>query len=159
MNKTTVDHISARSTMKALVLPEHTPLMEAIDRFASNEGQHGIFLVNNDNRLTGVVNNMDLLDWARLQFDVMPGKAPLTVGKVRRLISAKYVSDLAVPNSERKSINLNETLADALTKMANYDLEDIAVVDNDGHIVNDLRLSEVLSFALHVERGDAPSIE
>lgn len=159
MSKVTVAQVSAVSTMKALVLPEHTPLMEAIDRFASNEGQHGIFLVNDENRLTGVVNNMDLLDWARLQFDVMPGKAPLTVGKVRRLISAECICDLAVPGSESKSISLNDSLDDALIKMANYDLEDIAVIDGDGRIVNDLRLSEVLSFALHVERGDAPPAE
>ncbi len=90
MKKTLVAEVSALSTMKALVLPERTPLAEAIDRFASNEGQHGIFLTGDDGRLSGVVNNEDLLDWARLQFDVMPGD-PLPVGKVRRLISATTI--------------------------------------------------------------------
>lgn len=140
--------------MKALVLPEKTPLAEAIDRFASNEGQHGIFLRGEDGSLAGVVNNGDLMDWARLQFDVMPGDLPLPVGKVRRLISATTIRDLAGRNSARMSVSINDSLADALTKMATFDLEDIAVLDETGHIVNDLRLSEVLSFALRVERSD-----
>ena len=104
-----------------------------------------------------MVNNVDLLDWARLQFDVMPGKAPLSVGKVRRLISATVIRDLAVPGSEHKSINVTDSLDNALATMADYDLEDIAVIDDDGRIVNDLRLSEVLSFALHIQRDDESS--
>ena len=154
MKRTPVSEVSALSTMKALVLPEHTPLAEAIDQFASNEGQHGIFLRGDDGRLTGVVNNSDLMDWARLQFDVMPGDLPLPVGKVRRLISATCIRDLAARNSARMSVSVNDSLADALSRMATFELEDIAVLDEGGHIVNDLRLSEVLSFALRIERGD-----
>ena len=152
MKNTLVAEVSALSTMKALVLPERTPLTEAIDRFASNEGQHGIFLTGDDGRLSGVVNNEDLLDWARLQFDVMPGD-PLPVGKVRRLISATAISDLAGRNSARMSVRVNETISDALIRMASFELEDIAVLDEEGRVVNDLRLSEVLSFALRMERS------
>jgi CBS-domain-containing membrane protein len=154
MKKTSVAEVSALSTMKALVLPERTPLTEAIDRFASNEGQHGIFLTGDDGRLSGVVNNEDLLDWARLQFDVMPGD-PLPVGKVRRLISATTIADLAGRNSARMSVRVNETISDALVRMASFELEDIAVLDNEGRVVNDLRLSEVLSFALAIQRRQA----
>lgn len=152
MKRTSVAEVSALSTMKALVLPEKTPLAEAIDSFASNEGQHGIFVSGEDGKLAGVVNNADLLDWARLQFDVMPGD-PLAVGKVRRLMSAKNISDLAGRNSKSMSVTVTETLADALERMATFELEDIAVLDEDGRIVNDLRLSEVLSFALRIQRG------
>lgn len=158
MKRTPVAKVCAISTMKALILPEDTPVREAIDRFASNEGLHGIFLIDDKERLSGVVNNADLLDWARLQFDVMPGKAPLAVGKVRRLISAKSIRDLAIPNSERKAININDSLADALVHMGNYDLRDVAVVDDDGLIVNDLRLSEVLAFALRVQNNQESSL-
>ena len=154
MKNTPVAEVSAQSTMKALVLPERTPLTEAIDRFASNEGQHGIFLTGDDGRFSGVVNNEDLLDWARLQFDVMPGD-PLPVGKVRRLISATTISDLAGRNSVRMSVRVNETISDALVRMASFELEDIAVLDEEGRVVNDLRLSEVLSFALAIQRRQA----
>jgi CBS domain-containing protein len=153
MKRTSVEKVIELSTMKALVLHKDTSLAEAIDRFASNEGQHGIFLVGDGDNLVGVVNNEDLLDWARLQFDTMPGD-PLPVGKVRRLISATSISDLAGPDSKRMSVRINETLADALARMASFELEDIAVLDEQGRIVNDLRLSEVLSFALHIRSGN-----
>lgn len=151
MKQTLVSEVAALSTMKALVLVQDTPLVEAIDRYASNEGEHGIFLCDENGVLTGVVADADMLDWARLQFDVMPGD-PLPVGKVRRLMSATHISDLAGRNSERMSVTVNETLADALERMAMFELDDIAVLDETGQIVNDLRLSEVLSFALRIER-------
>jgi CBS-domain-containing membrane protein len=155
MKRTPVARVSELSTMKALILPEDTPILEAIDRFASNEGQHGIFLTQENGRLIGVVNNRDLMDWARLQFDVIPGDLPLPVGKVRRLITATCICDLAAPDSKQMSVKLSDTLADALAKMATYELDDIAVVDDKGQVVNDLRLSEVLSFALRVNRGQS----
>ena len=156
MKRTPVARVSELSTMKALILPEDTPILEAIDRFASNEGQHGIFLTREDGRLVGVVNNQDLMDWARLQFDVIPGDLPLPVGKVRRLITARYICDLAAPDSKQMSVKLSDTLADALAKMATYDLDDIAVVDENRRVVNDLRLSEVLAFALRVNHEQSP---
>ena len=153
MKNTLVSEVAALSTMKALVLPQDTPVVEAINRFASNEGQHGIFLHDPNGVLVGVVNNADLLDWARLQFDVMPGD-PLPVGKVRRLVSASHIRDLAVRNSARMSVTVNETLADALERMATFELEDIAVLDEQGQTVNDPRLSEVLSFAVRIQSKD-----
>ena len=153
MRKTPVSKVSQTSTMKALVLPLETPIEEAIDRFASNEGQHGIFLTGKDGCLAGVVNNADLLDWARLQFELIPGDLPLPVGKVRRLLGAKNIGDLAVPDSKQMSVHLDETLAVALERMARFNLEDIAVVDAKNRVVNDLRLSEVVSFALHVRQN------
>ena len=156
MKNAPVAQVSKLSTMKALVLPANTPILDAIHRFASNEGQHGIFLTQEDGRLTGVVNNADLMDWARLQFDVIPGGPPLPVGKVRRLITAQHICDLAARNSEQMSVKLTDTLADALATMGRYNLDDIAVVDEAGRVVNDLRLSEVLSFALRLERNQDP---
>ena len=64
---------------------------------------------------------------------------------VLRLMSAKHISGLAGCDSKRMSVTVTETLADALERMATFELEDIAVLDEDGRIVNDLRLSEVLS--------------
>ena len=138
--------------MKALVLPYNTPLETAIARFASNEGDHGIFLIDDQGRLKSIVNNRDLLDWARLQFDLGPRDMPLPVGKVRRLINASTIDDLAVDNSRELSVRLTDTLQHALDKLAQFNFYDIAVLDESGAIVNDLRLSEVLNYALRIRR-------
>ncbi|MCB0045587.1 MAG: CBS domain-containing protein [Caldilineaceae bacterium] len=152
MRHTQVSEVSKLSTMKALLLPQETPIEEAIDRYASNTTHDGIFLLGHDQRLSGIVNNADLLDWARLQFDLVPGNVPLPVGKVRRLLGAQTIGDLAVQESWRMAIRQDETLAAALEKMERYNLEDIAVIDEESRIVNDLRLSEILSFALHARQ-------
>ncbi|MCB0131260.1 MAG: CBS domain-containing protein [Caldilineaceae bacterium] len=151
MKQTPVSVVSELSTMKALVVPENTPLTVAVERFSSNEGQHGIFLTDAAGRFSAVVDNRDLLNWARVQFNLSPGEVPLPVGKTRRLLNAKLVRDLAMPDSKRKAVHLTDTLAEALNRMARHDLEDIAVLDADGHVVNDLRLSEVLAFALRLQ--------
>ena len=139
--------------MGALVLPSATPLDEAIRRFASDPSLHGVFLVDAKGLFCGVISNQDLLDWARLQFDLLSRDYMLPVGKVRRLLTAKTVGDLALPDSSKMATRLDDTLASALFVMSEYGLEDIAVIDEAGRIVNDLRLSEVLNYALQIGAG------
>ena len=143
MKETPINLVCQQSTMQGLIVPEDMPLEEAINQFASDPGLHGIFLVDDNQRLVG--------DWARLKFHLPPKGNPFSVGKTRRLMSAKTAKDLAMVDSHQMAVRLTDTLADALIKMEQYNLEDIAVVNNEGHIVNDLRLSEVLIFALQVK--------
>ena len=142
--------IASTSPMGALLLPYTTPLQEAIWQFASDASLHGIFLVDDQQHLVGVINNTDLLDWARLQFDMYGKDYKLAVHKTRRLLMAKTIGDLALPDSNRMSVSLNDSVETALQKMSRYQLEDIAVVDATGKIVNDLRLSELLNYALKI---------
>ena len=148
MKTTRVADVCQQSTMGGLLLHKDLPAQEAIARFAADDTLHGIFLVDDDERLVGVISNQDLLDWARLQFDLLPSDFPLPVGKVRRLLSAERIGDLAVPDSRKMAVRLHDTLSEALQTMAEHDLEDIAVLDETGRVINDLRLSEVLTFAL-----------
>jgi CBS-domain-containing membrane protein len=137
--------------MEGLVVHQKTPLIDAIRQFAADHTLHSIFIVDHLGRLTGVINNSDLLDWARLHFDLLPSDLPLPVGKVRRLLSAETVHDLALPDSHKMAVSMSDELGEALMKMAEFELEDIPVVDDQGVLVNDLRLSEVLAFALSDE--------
>lgn len=154
MKTTPIADVCRRSPMEGLVVTRQTGLEDAIQKFAADHRLHSIFVIDDAGRLTGVVNNHDLLDWARLHFDLLPPDFPLPVGKVRRLLSAETVQDLARPDSHRVAVRLTDTLAEALIKMAEFELEDIPVIDERGRLVNDLRLSEVLAFALSVRRGD-----
>lgn len=155
MRKTRIAEVCEQSTMQALVVSGSTPLEDVIERMAAAYTRHGIFLTDGDGRLQGVVNNSDLRDWARLQFDVPPSDHPISVGKVRRLLGAITIADLAMPESREMSVRLEDTLDVALNKMSQYGLEDIAVLDGNGRVVNDLRLPEVLAYALRVRRSRA----
>lgn len=137
--------------MGAMIAHEKRPLRPTIDKFSHEHSKHSIFLVDENGRFVGVINNRDLLDWARLQFNVYPSDYKMSVHHVRRLLLAESIGDLARPESKKMSVRLSDSIEEALRVMTEFDLEDIAVLDEDGRVANDLRLSEVLRFALNLE--------
>lgn len=134
--------------MQAVVIQRDMLLDEAVRLFATNHDLRGIFLVGPDGRLTGVINKVDLLTWVSMQMDQQPGGEPMNKGQLRRLLMAEHVSDLAAKGSEEAAVRLDQTLADALFNMTTHRLTDIPVLDADGRVVNDLRLSEILTYML-----------
>lgn len=153
MESTPIARVCEYSPMQALVVAPDAALEDVIDELANARSRYAIFLAAEEGRFKGAVSNSDLLDWARLQFDLLPDESRLPKSKVRRLLAAQQIGDLAGPESSDMSVRLEDTLALALRKMSAYALEDIAVLDKNGRIVNDLRLSEVLAFALQIRRG------
>ena len=151
MKRTSVATLCAMSPMGGLIVSLNKPLREVIAQFALAPQMHSIFLVNEAGRFGGAINNRDLLDWARLQFNVYPDDYKMSVHHVRRLLQAETIGDLARTESDKMSVRLTDTVEEALQVMAHYDLEDIAVLAEDGRIANDLRLSELLRFALDEE--------
>jgi CBS domain-containing protein len=141
-----VAEVCEQSEMQALVVDQEMPLMDAVKEFAINHDLRGIFIMGEEGRLVGVINKQDLLRWVGLQLNQRPTGEQLSVGQMRRLVNAQRVADLAAPGSDNAALNLNDTLADALKKMASFNLSDIPVVDDTGRIINDLRLSEILLY-------------
>jgi CBS-domain-containing membrane protein len=125
-------------------------LIDAVKEFATNHDLRGIFITDENKRLTGVINKQDLLHWVGLQLNQTPAGKPIPVGQMRRLLNAQSVDDLAAPGSENSALYLNDTLADALQKMTANELADIPVIDENGQIINDLRLSEILLFMVNM---------
>lgn len=149
MWQTKVEDVCRTSPMRSLVIHQNTPLDVAIERFAADDELHGIFLIDDHGRLVGVINNHSLLQWARLRFRLPSGALGLSLSQVRRLVLADIMQDLVMAGSEEAVVRLNDTVGEAIAKMSLYNLLDIPVVDDQGRIVNDLRLSEILSFAVH----------
>ncbi len=148
MKTITVAQLCKTSHLRSLVMHQDTPLDAVINKFTTDHMLRGIFLVNDDNRLVAILNHHDLLNWARLRFGFSTREHFLSIGQVRRLVKAERVRDLAVPEQGQTAVTLEDSLATALEKMVKYNLIDIPVVDRDGRIVNDLLLSEILSFVL-----------
>lgn len=138
MQTVKVADICRQSQMQALVMPADTPLEAAVREFADNHYVRGIFLVDEDERLVGVVNKQDILNWIRLEVSLPPQTASPSLVQMRRLLQAELVRDIALPDSEDTAVSLNDTLADALNTMTRHNLVDIPVVDENGRIVNDL---------------------
>ena len=122
------------------------------ERAASSHDLHGLFLVDEADRLVGIINNQDLLQWGQIHLDLPLPATSVTLGQVRRLVKARQARDLARPGSAEAAVREDDTLDTALNRMARYGLTAIPVVDEQGRVVNDLRLSEILAYAL--EKAD-----
>jgi len=148
MQTVLIADVCATSEMQALVVKGDMLLADAVRQFANNHDLRGIFLTGENDLLTGVINKIDLLNWVSMQLNQLPAGEPLTVGQMRRLLNAKRLADLATVGSEEAAVRLDETVGDALRTMTYYKLADIPVLDANGRIANDLRLSEILAFML-----------
>lgn len=152
-----VAEVCKTSTLHALVAPQGMPLAKAIQHFMQDCNLRGIFLVDDAGRLTGVLNKHDLLDWVRVAFPLPPqGPYPLKA-QLRRAVMAETAGDLARAESVETAVTLQDSLAVALQKMVRYNLVDIPVLDENGRIVNDLRLSEILAYLLRPEAPESPT--
>lgn len=148
MHSVPVAEVSSRSKMQALVVHRDAPLAEAVHQFAANHLLRGIFLIDEEGQLAGVINTQDLLHWVSMLLEKPITREPMSVSKMRRLVSARRMADLAAPGSENAALRLEDTLADALDKMIYFNLTDMPVIDDNNQIINDLRLSEILDFVL-----------
>jgi len=148
MQTVLIADVCATSEMQALVVEGDMPLADAVRQFANNHDLRGIFLTGENGLLTGVINKIDLLNWVSMQLDQLPAGEPLTKGQMRRLLNAKRLADLAAVGSEKAAVRLDETVGDALRTMTYHKLADIPVLDANGRIANDLRLSEILAYML-----------
>jgi len=143
-----VAEVCRHTPLQSLIARSDTPLSRVVHEFAGRHDLQGIFLVDDAERLVGVVNNQDLLQWARLHLDLPLPPPSVTLGQVRRLVLAQHARDLARPGSREAAVYEGDTLDTALTRMAQQNLTAIPVLDERGRVINDLRLSEVLAVAL-----------
>lgn len=148
MHTITVAEVIQTTEMRAVVVKKDMPLAKVIDQFVHDSRLRGVFVTDANGRLCGVVNKHDLLNWVRLEFALPPSSHALPVAQARRLLLAETVGDLARADSLATAVTLQDSLAVVLDKMIRYDLDDIPVIDGDGRVVNDLRLSEILAFIL-----------
>jgi CBS domain-containing protein len=148
MQTVPVAEVCKQSTMQAMVVDRDAPLAEAVRQFASNHDLRGIFLVDENGQLAGVINKQDLLHWVSMLVEKPVSREPMSVGQIRRLVNARRMADLAAPGSENAALRLGDTLSQALQKMTYFNLADMPVVDENNQIINDLRLSEILAYVL-----------
>lgn len=134
--------------MGSTIIPDDSPLQSIIIRFADEPGLRGIFLVDTQQRLTGVVSRIDLLRWAHIQLFGGKGRHEIRISEFFRLVDAKKARDIAHSASKVLSVKENDTLQAALDKMLDHEEDVLPVLNSQGEILGDLRLSEVLWFVL-----------
>jgi len=104
----------------------------------------GIFLVDSKLRFAGLIMRIDLLRWAHIRIAGGKGRHEIVLSEFYRIADARKAKDLVAPDTQMLSAKEGDTLQAALDKMLDYEQDEIPVVDDEGKIVGDLGLSEVL---------------
>ena len=126
-------------------------ISQVINNFALYTKLRGVFVVDDDNRFSGVITRTDLLDWARVKFGVALLKPLFDMDKTIRLITlidTSKVVDILRQETNKVAVLANDTLAHALQMMIEADLIVLPVIDESQHIIGSLTLSEILNLVL-----------
>jgi len=130
------------------IVPEDSALSGIIVRLADDPSLRGVFLVDKQGRLSGTLSRVGLLRWAHLQLFRGRGRHRASVSEFFGIINADKVKDVARGDPGSLSVRENETLQAALDRMIDHEEDVLPVLNSQGQIVGDLRLSEVLQFML-----------
>jgi len=132
----------------SLIVQPDEDFSEVVRRFATMPTVRGIFVADAHNHLLGVITRRDLLDWSRLRIGAFLHSVSTDIhSNVRlvKLMDASTAGQVMHPQSLRAAVKEADSLADALRLMIELDLVVLPVVDDHNHIVEDLKLDEILS--------------
>ncbi len=134
----------------ALLVHESNSLEEVLWRFSQEAALRGIFVTDDSGHLAGVITRRDLLHWTRLRLGTAL-EGPLTQDDILRLahlVRADTARDAIHPGDEEVSVRPDDPLDQALQIMLDSDIIALPVVDDEGRILGDLTLSDVLRHLL-----------
>ncbi len=136
----------------AIIVPGHMPFEEVVRRFAQRADLRGVFVVDGKQRLTGVITRQDLLHWAAGHLHLRD-PIPDSWRDIYRVMGAAVAQDACRPRSERCSVKPDQKLEEVLYLMLENELIDIPVVDDEGTILGDVRLTEILAKVFETQAG------
>ncbi|GAB4524674.1 MAG: hypothetical protein Kow0047_34220 [Anaerolineae bacterium] len=120
-------------------------------QFAETEWLRSVFVVDEDERLIGVITRADILHWAQAKLGGVlqsPHFEPEDIVRMVQLMRATTAREAIHPRSDEAAVQLDTLLSHALRKMIDLDLVAIPVVDEEGRVIGDLTLSNALQFLL-----------
>jgi len=134
----------------SMIVSEDVALDYIVALLGHERHLQGIFMMDSNQRFTGMVSRFSLLRWTQQQLYGGKPKAAVNVREINRLVKAKKAKDIITRNSSSFSVKENDTLQEALDLMIAHEETIIPVLDNERRIIGDLCLSEILSKALEV---------
>lgn len=135
-------------------VPEDSPLEDIVTRFAHGPRLHALFLVDSRQRLAGVITRTSLMKW--VHHELFGGRRELSPWEAVHFADATKAKDLTHSDWRSLAVKETDTLETALDIMIDHDEDVLPVLDSEGMILGDLRLSEVLLKALELGRQARP---
>ena len=157
LQKLIVKDLYLLDTSPPLIVQAGQDITHVIKQFAQKPALRGIFVVDEEKHLVGVITRRDLLDWARTRIGAsFRSTRDFWLAEDARLIRimvSSSVSDIVHPDSSAAYVKLEDSLAQALRVMIEYDLICLPVIDDAGQIIGDLKLTEILHRIVQEEEG------
>ncbi len=155
-----VDEVYRLHGTAMVSVPEDVPLEHVISRLAHEPNLRPIFLVDVRQRFTGLITRAKLIEWTHLQISGGQGRHEISVYEILQILEAKKAKDIVSGDPQALAVKETDTLQDALDKMLNHKEDVLPVLDSEGRILGDLRISEVLLKVIEVgqqARGVEPA--
>jgi CBS domain-containing protein len=134
----------------SVVADEEVTLERLINIYATNPAVRGVFLVDTEKRFAGMVSRLAIQKWAEYQlFGKWKNKGDFSA--VSDLVGGIKARELAHGGWPATGLRETNRLEDAFVRMMDIGEDILPVVDDEGHVIGDLRLSEILLKA--VEAG------
>ena len=153
MKKILVEEVYQLAGPASVSVPDDTSLKEIVNRFAHEPGLRAIFLFDSKRRFAGMIRRVDLVKWLYLKLFGKTGGGTASTGEALRFAFAEKAKDLARGDSESMGVHPGDILQTAMDQMITHGEAIIPVVDKEGKILGDLRISEVLLKALGLEES------
>lgn len=136
----------------SLIVDKDTPIEDIIKSFVEKPVLRAIFVVDEKNKLMGVITLSDLISWAKLMTGVLPAKDVEDLSEAIRVSLSKTAGGLVREETKDAAVQLDDSISDALDKMLKLELIGIPVVNKRGKIVGDLQTFEILKVILEKDK-------
>ena len=153
MNQLPIAVISENSPQRALFVSPEMRLETVLERLLEKNTHKSIFLIDDKGMLAGIVNLKELLIWGWLHLGLLNTPFPLSERKLRRLARSHFAADLRIPNSQEMSVSHQTSVEDALDRLLVSSQDVVAVVNENGRVINDLHIDDLLAYAMREAKG------
>ena len=133
----------------SISVTEEMPLEDIIYRFAHEPAIRGAFLIDEEQRFAGIISRLAIIKWAEFQL-FGKWKSGIPAAEITNLVDTVKAKYLARGDWRSFGVKEWDTLEKAFNQMMMLGEDVIPVIDEDGRIIGDLRLSEVLLKTIEV---------
>ena len=162
MNKTFVSEILLPSS-RTLAAKESDAIETAIQQFVHQPDVHTLFIVDEHEKLKGLLKLHFILNWVKLKLGMdLSDRASMRVSgtfqafEILKLCQSQTIGDIISPAATVRS---TDTLEQALHILVHEQLEELPVVDESGKLIGEVRLTQLLSRMLEATPGTGPACQ
>ena len=135
-----------------LAVREDEGIEAVIRRFASEPETHALFVVDKKGKLKGLVKIRHILNWVRLKIGAGRERHGFTVSEAFEAIKLAQSTKIGEIGSPPITVKPDDSLAHVLNLMAAEEVVEVAVIDEEGQLLGEIKLPLLLSRLLDTHK-------